>query len=237
MNEVLDRYIPVGTWEFDKNVTSCFDNMLARSIPQYEAMRSAVFGIGSGLVISGTRVVDIGCSRGGSLLEFASKFPTLDFLGVDVSDAMVDAAKGSFEGSPNVDIQKLDLVTQNLPVEDESCSLIMSVLCLMFIARQERKRILSHLYDKIIPGGGLILVEKLYGCDKAVDDILVQNYYNFKHGNGYTYQDILRKKLSLVGAMEPVTEAKNLEWLYEAGFSRLECFWRWMNFGAWVAVK
>ena len=30
-------------WEFDATVTDCFDDMLTRSIPQYDVMRDAVF--------------------------------------------------------------------------------------------------------------------------------------------------------------------------------------------------
>ena len=38
----LDKTIPKGKWEFDKDVTKVFDNMLSRSIPQYNVMRDLV---------------------------------------------------------------------------------------------------------------------------------------------------------------------------------------------------
>jgi hypothetical protein len=36
-----DQTIPSERWEFDGDVTEVFDDMLARSIPQYEVMRQA----------------------------------------------------------------------------------------------------------------------------------------------------------------------------------------------------
>jgi len=38
-NERLDEVMPEGKWEFDESVTAVFENMLERSIPQYELMR------------------------------------------------------------------------------------------------------------------------------------------------------------------------------------------------------
>ena len=35
---LTDRTMPEGRWEFDEDVTDVFDNMLARSIPQYETI-------------------------------------------------------------------------------------------------------------------------------------------------------------------------------------------------------
>jgi tRNA (cmo5U34)-methyltransferase len=35
----------------------------------------------------------------------------------------------------------------------------------------------------------------------------------------------------------PVTAAWNEDLLQQAGFRHVECFWRWLNFGGWIAVK
>jgi hypothetical protein len=36
----MDATQPKGRWEFDESVTAAFDDMLARSIPQYKTMRA-----------------------------------------------------------------------------------------------------------------------------------------------------------------------------------------------------
>ena len=57
-------HAPAAKWEFDQNVTQCFDDMLSRSIPQYEVMRSLVHSLAKAYAQRRTWIVDIGCSRG-----------------------------------------------------------------------------------------------------------------------------------------------------------------------------
>ncbi len=42
---------------------------------------------------------------------------------------------------------------------------------------------------------------------------------------------------ALEGVQVPVTAKWNEDLLRAAGFRNVECYWRWMNFAAWVAVK
>jgi tRNA (cmo5U34)-methyltransferase len=35
----------------------------------------------------------------------------------------------------------------------------------------------------------------------------------------------------------PVTARWNEELLRSAGFVDIDCFWRWMNFAGWIAVR
>ncbi len=38
-----DVVVPRGAWQFDQEVSAVFDDMLQRSIPQYNAMRMVTF--------------------------------------------------------------------------------------------------------------------------------------------------------------------------------------------------
>jgi tRNA (cmo5U34)-methyltransferase len=66
---------------------------------------------------------------------------------------------------------------------------------------------------------------------------MVDLYYALKERNGYTRDDIDRKRFSLEGVLVPVTARWNEELLYGSGFTHVECFWRFLNFAGWVAVK
>ncbi len=66
---------------------------------------------------------------------------------------------------------------------------------------------------------------------------MTNQYYNLKHQNGYSIYEIERKKLSLEGVLVPVTANWNEEMLRLSGFTEVDCFWRWMNFSGWIAVK
>jgi tRNA (cmo5U34)-methyltransferase len=62
-----DHVLPDGKWQFDAEVTDVFEEMLRRSIPQYDVMRKAVFEIATRFAREKTAIVDLGCSRGDAL--------------------------------------------------------------------------------------------------------------------------------------------------------------------------
>ena len=233
-----DQVMPDGSWEFDADVTEVFDDMLARSIPQYKVMRQACFEIGSRYAKRATDIVDLGCSRGEALAPLVDKFGVDNrYIGVEISDPMLEAARARFEGYINcgiVDIRKMDLRYEYPPV---LASLALSVLTLQFTPIEYRLQILSRIYEGLIEGGALILVEKVLGASASLDEMMVALYYNMKRQNGYTEDQIQRKRMSLEGVLVPMTARWNEEMLQITGFRQIDCFWRWLNFAGWVAVK
>lgn len=229
-----------GEWTFDASVADAFDDMLERSIPQYAIMRELVFDVGVQFVKPHTEVLDLGCSRGEALVPFIKKFTAFNrdvrFVGIDVSEPMLDAARKQFASYPKtiVSIESFDLRTGFPPV---NASLILSVLTLMFTPINYRTRIVEDVYKHLTPSGAFILVEKLVGQNSQSDNIIQSRYHRMKAENGYSREEIVRKQAALEGVQVPVTATWNEELLRNAGFRYIECFWRWMNFAAWVAIK
>ncbi len=90
-------HVPGGPWEFDDDVTHVFDDMLERSIPQYDTMRGLVFEVGKRFVPPGGTVVDLGCSRGEALAPFVDTFgDECSYVGVEVSPPMLDVCRKRF---------------------------------------------------------------------------------------------------------------------------------------------
>lgn len=235
-----------GKWEFDEKVADCFDDMLERSIPEYALMRELCFRIGQHFVEPNTAIVDLGCSRGGALARFVEALGPMKtnlFAGVEVSAPMRAAASDRFKDEEHVEIFDIDL-RKGYPLlvtSDQKnivpTSLTLVVLTLQFIPIEYRHSIVSQIYDTTIPGGALILVEKVLGNTGHLNGILVQEYYDIKREKGYSDEQIERKRLSLEGVLVPITARWNEDMLREAGFDQIDCFWRSLNFAGWVAVK
>ena len=224
-------------WEFDKDVTDVFDDMLRRSIPQYELMRELVFRVGDRYLKDGSMLVDIGCSRGEASRKFVeSRGTSCVYTMIDVSDPMLDACRLNYEDQPTVSVEKFD-VRFGIPVMPGAASLVIAVLSVQFTPIEYRHRILSAAYNALCDGGAFIMVEKVLGGSSYMDDLLVSEYYRMKSDNQYTQEQIKDKRASLEGVLVPVTARWNEEMLKSAGFSDVECFWRCLNFAAWVAVK
>lgn len=235
---MTDEVMPQGAWAFDGDVTAVFDDMLARSIPQYETMRRAVFDLSCLYIQPHTAIVDMGASRGEACAALIDKYALQNrFYLLDVSAPMLAVMQERFQHYINLNsvaVSHCDLRYEFPPVD---ASLVLSVLTLQFTPIEYRQRILQRVYDSLIPGGAFILVEKLLGGTAVIDEVMVKVYYALKRENGYTPEQIERKRLSLEGVLVPVTARWNEELLRMAGFRQIDCFWRWMNFAGWVAIK
>ena len=198
-------HTPDGRWVFDDGVTRVFDDMLRRSIPQYEVMRTCVLDVGSRFVEPGTDIVDIGCSRGEALAGFLERFGEQNhYIGVDASPHMVAASQARFEreiADARVRISELDL-RESYPEAD--ASLTLCILTLQFTPIEYRQRILRDIFDSTRRGGALVIVEKILGSTADMDRLMVDIYYEGKEAAGYTASEIQRKRLALEGVLVPM---------------------------------
>jgi tRNA (cmo5U34)-methyltransferase len=229
---------PDGPWRFDEEVTGIFDDMLRRSIPQYEAMRDAVFNLGRRFVRRESVIVDLGCSRGEALAPFVTAFgESARYVGVEVSPPMLDACRRRFTREIErgiVTVLDLDL-REGYP--DVRADLTMAVLTLQFTPLEHRHRIVQDVYDHTLDGGAFLVVEKVLAGSASADRLMTEAHDELKRANGYAQEEIDRKRLSLEGVLVPATAQWNEDLLRHAGFKSVECCWRYLNFAAWLAIK
>lgn len=219
-------------WEFNAEVTEVFDNMLERSIPEYELMRELVKRIGFHYVKIGTSIIDIGCSNGNAIAPFIKIYGDVcKFILMDVSEPMLEKCRERFG---NVDILNYD-ITDGLP--EANASVILSILTLQFTPIEYRQKIMQSIYDRLVDGGAFIFVEKVLGNTNEIDDLLIYEYYKMKSENAYTQEQIQSKRKSLEGVLVPITAKWNEDLLKSVGFKKVDCFWRCLNFAGWLAIK
>ena len=82
-----------------------------------------------------------------------------------------------------------------------------------------------------------MLVEKVLGEDAVSNQTFIETYLARKGENGYTEEQIKAKRVSLEGVLVPVTAKWNVDLLERAGFRHVDCYWRHLNFAAWIGVK
>lgn len=228
-----DNIIPKDKWEFNEEVTEVFDEMLERSIPDYENMRRLVERIGFNYVQIGSSIVDIGCSNGNAIEPFFRRYAIdCDFMMLDVSEPMIKKCRERFGAVKN--ILNYD-ITQGIPKTD--ASVVLSILTLQFTPIEYRQKIVQSIYDNLRTGGAFILVEKVLGNTCEIDELLVKEYYKIKSENAYTQEQIVTKRKSLEGVLVPITAKWNESLLNEAGFKKIDCFWRYLNFVGYLAIK
>ena len=239
-------HFPDGRWAFDTTVTACFQDMLARSIPELATMRALVTRLGFHVVHAGDHILDLGCSLGDALAPFVTHYgAACTYTGLDASLPMVEAATARFATAQHSDaygtlvpvpvcIEQADLRTTYPPTIQ---ALTLAILTLMFLPLEYRQGLVQRIYQQTQPGGAVILVEKILGATADFNTLWVEEYYGLKSQQGYTSEEIERKRLSLEGILVPMTARWNEEMLRDAGFRQVECFWRCLNFAGWLALK
>lgn len=223
-----------GKWEFDESVTRVFGDMLSRSIPNYETMRSLVYCLGKNFIKQDCITVDMGCSNGLSIEQFVVNFPKHSYQLCDVSEPMLEACRERFKWNKEVFVENRDL---RHGIGVTNVDLALSILTLQFTPIEYRQNILQDVYDNLVEGGAFILVEKVLGNSAKIDDLFVKEYYNLKKENGYTQEQIANKRKSLEGVLVPLTSSFNEHLLHQVGFKYVDCFFRCLNFAGWIAIK
>jgi tRNA (cmo5U34)-methyltransferase len=240
-----DATMPEGAWVFDKDVASVFEDMLERSIPDYSKMRVLADHMAAPQLSLGVdpvqldRVLDVGCSNGIALRNL-DRFATehghdIGYLcGIDVSEPML--AKAREQSLDKFDYMNLDL-RSHFPFTEALFDVVLCVLTLQFTPVAHRQRIMDEINRVLRPGGRCILVEKVEARNQDLNHEMISIYHDHKRDMGYTDEQIERKRLSLEGVMVPLTAQWNENIMRGSGFIHVECFWRWINFAGWVAIK
>jgi tRNA (cmo5U34)-methyltransferase len=224
-------------WEFTESVADVFDEMLERSIPQYDLMRSMVTQVACAFRREGTDILDLGTSRGEAIKPLVDLYGTSNtYVAVESAPAMIEVFRERFEPLMERGVVRLHEVNLRDRVPECRPSVVLSILTLMFVPINHRQRIVADVYEMLRPGGALVFVEKVLG-EGRLNDLMVDQYHALKERNGYSREEIARKALALEGVQVPLTASWNEEMLRRTGFAAVDCFWRCWNFAGWVAVK
>lgn len=231
-------HVPPEKWNFDGAVAECFDDMLERSIPQLASMRDAVTRLAKRYAKDGTDIVDLGCSKGDAVEPLLRSLGAQNrYVLCDSSTSMLEACRERFAGWIRPGVMRV--LDTDLSTEFPGCraSVVLSVLTLQFVPIEHRQQVVWLAYEKLVQGGAMIVVEKVLGSSASLQRDFVEEYHALKVQAGYSPEEVDRKRLSLSGVLVPVTAAWNEDLLRSTGFRSVDCFFRWMNFAGWVAVK
>lgn len=233
-----DNIIAKSKWKFDKDVSNCFDDMLERSIPDYNTMRSLTLKLSEPFLQNKEEfsMLDLGCSNGINIDLFRGKYGNAgDYIGVDNSPDMLNKATERLRQYNNVKLYNIDVTELNMT--PYAHDIITSILTIQFIPIEKRPALMHNIYNALKPAGILILVEKILQPVNIFDSIFVDTYYQIKSDNGYTNEQIQSKREALKGVLVPMTHNGNIELLKSAGFKYIDTFWKCLNFEGYIAIK
>lgn len=225
-----------GEWRFDAEVSQAFDSHVRKSVPFYDEIQRMVVELSEYFVGDGSVVYDLGSSTGETLNQLATHHQgkeNLQLIGVEVSDSMIEQARGKIS-APSVRFRHSNILDVEFSPPPD---FVTSLYTLQFLRLVERRRLLQRLAANMVEGGALVLVEKTRGDSADLEDMWTELYWDFKRRNGLSPEQVLEKAASLRGVLNPLTFKENIALLTQCGFTRVEPFFKWYNWSGFIAVK
>jgi tRNA (cmo5U34)-methyltransferase len=227
---------PVPPFRFDAEVARVFADMASRSVPGYGQLVELTGLVGARFLRPGTRGYDLGCSLGAVSLALVERTAGLacEVVAVDKAPAMVSALAACLRGVPAA--ERIRPVCADLgSVRIADASLVVLNLTLQFIPPDERVALLRRIRAGLLPGGALILSEKIRSDDPAEQTILTALHEDFKRANGYSELEIGQKRTALERVLIPDTPQRLQARLAEAGFRQVVRWFQCLNFVSLLA--
>ena len=193
-----------GNFIFDQSVADVFDDMIRRSVPGYGSIIHMIGDLAGRYARKESVCYDLGCSLGACTLAMRRSIQEKDvsIVAVDNSQAMIQKCKTNIvrhESVVPVDVRCEDI--QNISIEQ--ASLVVFNFTLQFIPSDQRESMLRRVYDGLLPGGVLVLSEKIIFENKEEQSFQEELHHNFKKLNGYTDLEISQKRTALDNVLIP----------------------------------
>ncbi len=144
----------------------------------------------------------------------------------------LNAQDAMFQELLPVEVIEADILSLTL----QPTSLVTLNFTLQFIAPEQRLELLHNIHSALLPGGALVLSEKLRFNDLAEHDLLNELHLAFKRANGYSELEIAQKRRAIEKVMLPDSLEQHRERLYSAGFSKVVVWFQCFNFASLIAI-
>lgn len=212
--------------------------MLERSVPMYQECQSLAVHWCTQFAQANTSVYDLGCSTGTLLLKLAQsigKQKEITLFGIDNSQAMLEKSRKTLQESPIP--CKLIEADLNQGLSIQNASVVVMNYTLQFVLPEHRVPLLKNIYDGLLPGGSLVLIEKIKSVVPDLDRTFIEFHQQFKRDRGYSNLEISRKREALENVLIPWTVEENQALIKQSGFSTVDLFFKWNNFAGFIALN
>ncbi len=227
----------VSHFQFDEAVARVFPDMIRRSVPGYSQLVPMIGLVTEKYAQPNSACYDLGCSLGASTLAMRHglKNTGCQLIAVDNSESMIERCRHYIEldnETTPVNLRCVDI----LNLEFEPCSVVTLNFTLQFIAPAQREPLLKRIANALLPGGVLILSEKI-ALPGPSPHALEELHWLFKKANGYSELEISQKRSALENVLIPETVATHQARLQAAGFSAAHPWFQCFNFCSLIAIK
>lgn len=178
-------------------------------------------------------VLDLGAGTGLLTALIMNNFPNANATVLDISEKMLAKAKQRFKGNNRVRFCAMDYARSPLPGEFD---LIVSAMSIHHLHDSDKRLLFKKIIGALFPDGRFIHAELVKGTTDFTEEIYQQMW--LKHLNT---TDLTEDQLSVIFERMSYDRTTHLDiqmkWLHEAGFTDVDCFYKYYNFAVYAGRK
>ncbi len=223
---------------FDERVASVFPDMIRRSVPGYGDIIALLGLFAEQYTQEGSTLYDLGCSLGAATLSLRRRINVSGcrIVAIDNAEAMVERCREHI--AADLSPTPVEVVCGDIrEITIENASVVVLNFTLQFLQPAERLALLEKIHHGLLPGGVLVLSEKIRFANEQSHQFEETMHLAFKRANGYSEMEISQKRQALENVLIPDTLEQHCKRLTQAGFSRIEPWFQAFNFASLAALK
>ncbi|MEM7117955.1 MAG: carboxy-S-adenosyl-L-methionine synthase CmoA [Chloroflexota bacterium] len=228
----------VAPFQFDEAVADVFPDMIERSIPGYSLTLPLMGLIAERYAQPNSRCYDLGCSLGAVTWAMQARIqqPGCQLVAVDNSSAMLARCRDLLPADaalPPVELVEADIAT--VPIRN--ASIVVLHFTLQFLPPEARLPLLQRIFDGLLPGGVLVVSEKVVFADETQQVRFTDLHHDFKRANGYSNLEVSQKRTALENVLIPDTIEQHQARMQAVGFASCDVWFQAFNFASLLAIK
>ena len=178
-------------------------------------------------------VLDLGAGTGLLTALILNAFPKASSMVLDISEKMLAKAKERFKDNDQVHFCAMDYARSPLTGDFD---LIVSAMSIHHLYDSDKRLLFKKIYNALLPGGMFIHAELAKGATDVTEKIYQRMWFQYLKKTDLT-EDQLSLIFERMSYDKTTTLDIQLNWLKKAGFTDVDCFYKYYNFAVYAGRK
>ncbi len=219
----------VGTF-FDQ-LTDDYTATIERCFPRYREMLWAVLDYIPD-VFDPKRILELGCGTGNLSVLVAARFPNAEICCVDLAGESLEECGRRLGGADRVTLQQADF--RELEYDSGEFDLIVSSIAVHHLDATGKQALFGKMNRWLSPQGMFVYADQHRGASDDVYRRHIDNWKELSLQAGSSEEEWAMWMQHQADHDHHDTLVDQLSWLQEAGFTSVDCVWRYL---LWAVVQ